>query len=164
MATEIPLAELQQLEDTVRRSEGDGLRARHQSGRLMLPFKKGKQLPKGMLNDLVKKLGACRLELGRRMTFAAQYTEAELSTAVESGKSWTEVRKALTTKSRKPKAPTQDACDDTAARDRKEFVRGIVESIRDLETRSPDETDIAQLQRAIQHLAKSVCAQTKAAA
>lgn len=106
---EAPLAELQLLEDAVRKSDGDGVRARWASGRYLLTLKNGKkQLPKGTLNNLANALGVARSELGARMTFAAKFpTEEKLSTGVESFPTWTAIRQhALINKRRVKVAKT----------------------------------------------------------
>ena len=110
--TESPFAELHQLEDAVRRSDGDGLRARWESGRCMLTLKVGKQLPQGQLDALAKELGVVRSEINARMKFAAKFpTDAEVSTVVESFRTWSEIKKhaLIDVPRRKPATTPQHA-------------------------------------------------------
>jgi hypothetical protein len=167
-AVELPLAELQQLEEAVRKSDGDGLHARWESGRLMLPFKKGKkQLPKGQRKALITKLGICGSEVNNRMAFATQFTEAQLYTAVERGTSWTEVRKSLPKTALGSKAPTPAAGDDVADRKRaQKILLRVVEAIESLdETLLKDDQELlAELATAVKNLMASVRTLTAEAA
>lgn len=90
---EAEIAELRRLEVPVRTSDGDGVRARWDSGRYMLTLKKGKQLPRGVLGRLAEKLDVHRSELGARMKFAEKYpTEEEVSTTIETFHSWSAIK------------------------------------------------------------------------
>ena len=51
--TDVWMATLQKFEAEINKSEGDGLRARWESGRRLLSLKKGRQLPKKVLDVLV---------------------------------------------------------------------------------------------------------------
>jgi len=78
--------------DAVRES----LRDRWEFGRLLLTKRRGKQLPKGDLTKLAKRIGKSERELRYRMQFAERYpTEAEVCTAVQTFSSWTQLRKSL---------------------------------------------------------------------
>lgn len=82
-------------------SESSALRARWEFGHGMLAHRKpgSKLLPVGLLADLIKSTGKCRSELSYRMQFAATYpTEDQLSTAVDSCPSWTDLRSKLKAK------------------------------------------------------------------
>ena len=100
------------LEEEVDRGESTAIKARWLCGKRMVAEREengGKQLPNGRLAMLVRLTGKCKSELEYRMQFAEQYlTEDEVSTAVETCGSWTEVRRTL---GRRPRAegPRQDA-------------------------------------------------------
>lgn len=88
----------------------ESIRDRWEFGRLMLAMRKGKQLPKGVLDGLAEATGKSRSELGKRMLFAARYpTEDELGTAIPTFESWTQIKKNL------PKPPEQPAAKHTPA-------------------------------------------------
>lgn len=90
---------MRRLEDAVDRSEGEGLRARWQSGQFILGLRAGrKQLPNGLLGEMAKTLEVHQSELSARMKFAAKFpTEAQLSNAVGKYRTWHEIKaKALT--------------------------------------------------------------------
>jgi hypothetical protein len=77
------------LEDVVIKSDGEGLRARWESGRYMLTLRKGKQLPNGLRDLLAKELGIGGSELTDRMKFAEKYpSEQEVTDAIGKFKSW----------------------------------------------------------------------------
>jgi hypothetical protein len=77
------------LEDVVIKSDGEGLRARWESGRYMLTLRKGKQLPNGLRDLLAKELGIGGSELTARMKFAEKYpSEQEVTDAIGKFKSW----------------------------------------------------------------------------
>lgn len=78
-------------------NEADALRARWEFGREMLAVRDGAgRLPNGYLAELKARTGKSHTELARRAQFAARFsTEDELSTAVESFQSWTQVVKSL---------------------------------------------------------------------
>ena len=65
------VAEMRRLEEAVKTSDGDGIRARWQSGRKLLELRAGKRrLPNGVLEKLVEDLGVSQSELNARMKFA----------------------------------------------------------------------------------------------
>ena len=78
-------------------NEADALRARWEFGREMLAARDGAgRLPNGYLAELVQRTGKSRPELSFRAQFAASYpTEEELSTAVDSYRTWTDIRSTL---------------------------------------------------------------------
>jgi phage N-6-adenine-methyltransferase len=77
------------LDKRVDGAEGEGLRARWEFGRLLLAKRVGKQLPKGLLDDIARETGKSRQELGYRMQFAEKFpTEEEVSNAVGKFGSW----------------------------------------------------------------------------
>ena len=59
----------------------------------MLTLKKGKQLPRGVLRQLTDEFKVSRAELGERMAFAAKFTGDELSTIIETLRTWSAIRK-----------------------------------------------------------------------
>ena len=81
--------EVRRLEEAVHKSDGDGVRARWDSGRYMLTLKKGKQLPRGVLNQLAKTLDVSRAEVTARMKFATKFpTEDELPDVIRKFPTW----------------------------------------------------------------------------
>ena len=94
--TEFDLGPGLRLEARIAKSDGDGIRARWEFGRWLLAQRKGKQLPNGLLDQLVAATGQNATELKYRMVFAERYaTEDEVVTAVTTCKSWTEIRDGL---------------------------------------------------------------------
>jgi hypothetical protein len=112
-------SEMRRLEEAVRVSDGQNIRARWESGRYMLTLRDGKkQLPPGMLDELARTVGVVRSELGARMRFAEKYsTEEELSTAVETFRTWTDIRQRGLTDTPRVEEQEQETDDDTDAED-----------------------------------------------
>jgi hypothetical protein len=74
----------------------ESLRERWEFGKLMLAERKGKQLPKGRIGELVEATGKSQAELSWRAQFAEQYpTEAEVYRALETFTSWSQVKRSL---------------------------------------------------------------------
>lgn len=93
---DLGLARLVHLDKDVDAAEGEGLRARWEFGRELLARRVGKQLERGVLDKVVAATGKPRSELQHRMRFAEKYpTIEEVSTAVGTLKSWTEIREGL---------------------------------------------------------------------
>ena len=83
-------------EDDAAEKLQDSIRARWEFGRLMLAQRKGKQLPNGLLGELVQRTGKSQRELGYRMAFAERYpTEDEVCNALQTWKSWFQVTQNL---------------------------------------------------------------------
>jgi hypothetical protein len=94
--TEFDLGPGLRLEEQITASEGEGIHARWEFGRWLLSQRVGKQLPKGLLHQLVEVTGTNATELKYRMVFAERYTiEDAVVTAVTTCKSWTEIRDGL---------------------------------------------------------------------
>jgi hypothetical protein len=90
-------------EDHAADSLRESLRDRWEFGQLMLAKRKGKQLPKGMLDAMAEAIGKSRSELKYRMQFAERYpTENELANAVGQFPSWKQVIRSL------PKPPPEN--------------------------------------------------------
>ena len=88
--------QLVSIDHRIDQHEGAGLRDRWEFGRLMLAARDGAgRLPNGYLSALVERTGKSRSELGYRVQFAAVVSEEELSTVVDSYRSWTELRSSL---------------------------------------------------------------------
>lgn len=86
------LAPLLELDEAVDAAEGEGLRARWEFGCALLSRRRGKQLPNGLLDDLIKQTGKSRTELQYRVQFAERFpTEAEVSNALDTYKSWRDI-------------------------------------------------------------------------
>jgi hypothetical protein len=82
----------EQVTDSIRES----LRDRWEFGKLMLAERKGKQLPKGRMAELVEATGKSETELSFRARFAARYsTEDEVCTAIQTFTSWAQLKKSL---------------------------------------------------------------------
>jgi hypothetical protein len=101
--------ELDRLEQKIRSSDDDGIRARWAFGKHLLGLRVGKQLPRGVLDAHCKTHGVSRSELSARMKFAEKYPTAdEVSTAVGSCRTWTAIRKTLTDKPDAAQQPKRD--------------------------------------------------------
>lgn len=87
---DLGIARLVQLDRSVDAAEGEGLRARWEFGRELLARRgSGKQLPRGVLDEVAQVIGKSRAELGARMKFAETFSsEGELSNAVRDFGSW----------------------------------------------------------------------------
>lgn len=108
-------------EDRVTDSVRDSLRERWEFGRLMLAERTGKQLPKGRIAELAQVTGKSQTELSYRAQFAEQYpTEDEVSTALETFTSWTQVKTSLPKTVRRQTPPTR--------RKREEAIRKELEA------------------------------------
>ena len=84
------------VEDDAAELARESIRDRWESGRWMLAQRKGKQLPKGAMAELVEATGKSSSELNYRVQFAERYsTEAEVSSAMETFTSWTQVKSSL---------------------------------------------------------------------
>lgn len=95
---DLGLARLTRIEERITGAEGDGLRARWEFGHELLAARDGKgRLPNGYLTAVVDATGTSRRELSYRIKFAETFpTEDELCTAVQSFRSWWDIReKAL---------------------------------------------------------------------
>lgn len=99
---DIVLAELMEIDSRVDGAEHDGIFARWEFGRALLKEREthgGKQLPHGRLDEVCAATGKSRPEHQFRMQFAAKYpTHEEVSTAVDTFRSWTAIRETLTDK------------------------------------------------------------------
>jgi hypothetical protein len=107
MATDIQAweAELTQIEEAVNAAEGDGLRARWDSGHYLLAKRVGKQLPRGMRAILTDGLKVHGSEITARMKFAEKSSTNEaLANVVSKFKTWHRIKQeALTTTPREKK-------------------------------------------------------------
>jgi hypothetical protein len=75
--------DMDRFEELIRNSEGISLRVRWECGHYLLTLKKGKQLPRGVLDRMIAKYDRSRQDLQARMRFAAKYpTEAEVANAL----------------------------------------------------------------------------------
>jgi hypothetical protein len=154
------LAELQQLEDAIRKSDGDGLRDRWKSGYYLNKLKDGeKQLPRGLRKELIVRFNVRGSDINNRIAFAVQYSEAKLSTALERGLSWTEVRKTLKKKSQ---TTATDAGDEAERKRARKNIQRVMETMRVLDQR--DQLLLNQLAAMLKDQMASTRTQTKAAA
>jgi hypothetical protein len=90
-AREASLDKLEQIELTVSETDRSGVRARWESGHILLAARgEAKRLPNGYLEEACNRLRKSESELGYRMQFAARFpTEAELPKVL--GLSWWEI-------------------------------------------------------------------------
>ncbi|MGH2513999.1 MAG: MT-A70 family methyltransferase [Candidatus Limnocylindrales bacterium] len=87
-----PLGRFVELDRLVDQAEGDGIVARWEFGQEVLARRVGKQLPKGLLNEIAEAIGKSHDEVNRRAAFAVLYpTRAELTHAVRNFRSWHEI-------------------------------------------------------------------------
>jgi hypothetical protein len=90
-ALESPLgAKLRACESRIRQSEGEGLLARWEFGRTLLPNRQGqKDLPNGLLALICQQMSLSRREVQQRMRFAEKYPDkAALRNAVAQWPTW----------------------------------------------------------------------------
>lgn len=86
---DLGIARLVQLDRSVDAAEGEGLRARWEFGRELLSRRVGKQLPRGVLDEIAQATHKSRIELQCRMRFAERFpTEPEVHNAVTHFCSW----------------------------------------------------------------------------
>jgi hypothetical protein len=103
-APEFDLGPGLRLEAKITASEGQGIEARWEYGCWLLGQRVGKQLPAGLIEQLVAATGTSARELQYRMRFAEHYPTAdEVRTAVHTSPSWREIRAGLTVKPANPK-------------------------------------------------------------
>jgi hypothetical protein len=107
----ILLEDLKRLEHEIATTERPSILARWHSGRkiaaLYAPHRK--QLPNGLLDAIAAELGVVRSEIGFRVKFAKKFpTESEVSTVVESCRSWTAIRQWALTDTPRQKSNTSD--------------------------------------------------------
>jgi hypothetical protein len=93
------LGDLKGLESSIQQDEESAIRARWDYGRricefyALKPYGENKQLPNGELEKLATALDVDRSEVNARMKFAKVYrTDDELSTVVESFRSWSAIK------------------------------------------------------------------------
>lgn len=178
--------EMQRIEEVIHKSDGDGVRARWESGRYMLTLKQGKkQLPKGVLDELAEKLDVSRSELTARMKFAAKYTtDAELTDVIREFRTWFAItHEALTDTPRiAGHADADDAGDDDqhadhddndndklAKADHRRARRDLLRTIKVIEEIDPttlnegDQDLLAQLAQVVERLKAGVVTLGRAA-
>lgn len=86
-------SELRQIEDAIRRSDGDSLRARWRSGQCLLSRREGKRLPNGVRELMEGELGLHRTEITARMKFAEKFSdEAALANVISQFASWFDLK------------------------------------------------------------------------
>lgn len=89
-------------DDASKEHENSAVRWRWHSGRLLLSLRKGRRLPNNTLELLAATFSVSRSDLNARMKLAAKFsTEEELSTVIESYRTWTAIKnQALTDRPR----------------------------------------------------------------
>jgi hypothetical protein len=149
--------ELRRIEETVKRSDGDGLVARWESGRYMNTLKVGKkQLPKGLLAELVAKLGFRRAEVNARMKFAAKFTDGELADVIGKFPTWYDITHKALTKTPRAARTSSDEADSKQAR---KGLQRAIETIAEIDAALLGESDrelLAALDAAVRRLKASV--------
>jgi len=103
-------AVLRQIEGRIKDNESTGMEARWESGRELLKRRKGKKLPKGLLDQAAEVLEVDRLELQRRVRFAERFqTKDALCHAVTQYPTWhSMVKDGLPVKRKPKKLPAQE--------------------------------------------------------
>lgn len=105
-----PLGRFVELDAAVDRAEGEGILARWEFGREVLARRVGKQLPKGLLDEIASAIGKSRQEVGRRALLAIRYpTLEEVSHAVRKFGSWHEIVEEGLTATPRIASPTAPA-------------------------------------------------------
>jgi hypothetical protein len=107
---------LARIENVIRASDGDAIRARWQFGCEVLAQRIGKQLPKGLLAEICQQAKISHMELSRRVRFAEAYNEIQLehlcSTSILT---WTAIVKGLPKKRTIHRTPPKPRAVPTAA-------------------------------------------------
>ncbi len=108
------VADLRKLGKVIRRAEDDGIRARWEVGKLLLPFRRGRHnLPAGMRVALSKLLHVAQSDVTAFLCLAEKCPdETSFATARSEYGTWTEIRdqflrKTLPTNPDKPRRPRQ---------------------------------------------------------
>jgi hypothetical protein len=99
--------DLRKIEERIKDVESTGIKARWESGRHLIALRKGKQLPKGVLDEAAGALGVSRTELTKRMKLYDRFpSEIEVRNAITKFPSWySMVKDGLTVKKREKKPP-----------------------------------------------------------
>jgi hypothetical protein len=151
------ITELRRIEETIRKSDSDGLVARWESGQYLNTLKKGKkQLPKGMLAELVTAIGFRRAEVNARMKFAATFTEAELTDVIGKFPTWYDITHKALTKTPRAAKTSSDEADSKQAR---KGIQRAIETIAEIDAALLGEGDrelLAALDAAVRRLKESV--------
>ena len=104
------LARLSKIEGVVRASENDGLLARWEFGKELVDLREGKQLPKGLLEEIGEKFDLGHSEIQKRMLFATTFpTRKEVSDAVTHFPTWREMTHTGLVQKPKPKSKPKTA-------------------------------------------------------
>lgn len=138
---------LREMQERVNTGEREGLLARWEMGRLMLPWRAGrKQLSKGQLANIEEITGLGRVELGRRMRFADRYPdEDELRHAMTKFPTWFEiVKEGLYDKRAKPEGSSLRLV--LPGR-----LKGIAAHIEELDRIDPTDTAVTDLMKVVIH-------------
>jgi len=139
---------LRKWEDKINKGDGDAIRARWESGRRLVKLKKGRQLPKKMLDLLAVHFHVHRSELTARIKFAGKFsTEDELAKVIGSYRTWFAIKQyALTDKPRPKKKKPNDL----------ERVLAIVENIDSATLGEGDYELLGQIEAGIKRLKDGV--------
>jgi hypothetical protein len=112
-ALQVWTSELERLEDAVRRSDKDGVRARWESGRHLLTLRGGKRYRRGELAALSKGLGVHRSELTARVKFATKFsTDEALTNVISQFGTWFAIKQQALTDTPREQAPTESEPED----------------------------------------------------
>jgi hypothetical protein len=97
---------LRALEERIVANEGDSIQARWEFGNELLKLRVGKQLPNGLIAEIVKTRNISRAEINHRMRFAERCpTAAEVATAVDTYQSWSQIRRRVLPDNPRPPQP-----------------------------------------------------------
>jgi len=137
-------ADLRRIEDEVRAGDRASIEARWRFGRRLLRRKgDAKQLPNGLREAIIEEHGISRSELAYRLKFAEKYeTKEEVSTVVDTYKSWTAIRENALYEKREIAQPSADLVDElselldaegqTSFDTREGWLQAVVSEVRPL--------------------------------
>jgi hypothetical protein len=110
VTTETLIKALARIEELVRASDGEAILARWDFGQAVLGQRQGKQLPKGLLEKIIKGVGISQRELSNRTSVAEHYDREKLSSQLlSSAVTWTALVNGLPKKRATPKQPAKPA-------------------------------------------------------
>jgi hypothetical protein len=101
------VGELDPIQKRIGESETDSIEARWEFGRVLLPHRVGKQLPKGLRAEIKEQFGLEASEITRRMQLAERFADIDkvVDACTRCGGSWRRlIREELPKNPRQPKA------------------------------------------------------------
>lgn len=141
---------LLKLEAQINQGDGDSIRARWESGRRLLWLKKGRQLGKGVLEQLVFDFKVHRSELTARMKFAQKFPTAEQVTEViATYRTWFGIKQQALTD--KPRGPRKQPTKSPLAR-----IYVLIQEIDGASLTPEDETLLEAIQSGLNRLSRAL--------